>query len=64
MKNLLFKVFFLGFILLAALFYFKISSFEMKIVPILIALSNSVGLLLAVFYLGYSLVKFPEFLIK
>lgn len=36
----------------------------MKIVPIMIALSNSVGLLLAVFYLGYSLVKFPEFLIK
>jgi len=36
----------------------------MKILPILIAISYCLGLLMAVVYLGYALIKFPTFLLK
>lgn len=59
-----FKLFFLSMVLMTCLFYFHIQRFQMTIVPILISISYSIGLVLALVYLGYSLVELPLSLLR
>lgn len=58
------KLFLLVMALLVCFLYFHVREFQMNILPILISLSYSLGLVLALFYLGYALVELPLHLMR
>lgn len=58
------KLSLMAMVLIACLFYFHVQKFQLTIVPIFVSLSYSVGLVLALFYLGHALVELPPSLLR